>query len=142
MATRTHPLSIAVNLSVRQMLASDITALVADVLERTGLHPYELCLELTESVFMEDANYFEKILASLKGLGVRLAIDDFRTGYSSLSYLKRFPVDAVKVDRSFVDGLGTDPTTPRWSAPSSPWPTRSPSKSAPRAWRPTISSPT
>jgi diguanylate cyclase (GGDEF)-like protein/PAS domain S-box-containing protein len=107
---RTHtPLSISVNLSVSQMLSSDIAGLVADVLERTGLRASDLCLELTESVFMEDVNYFEKILAGLKGLGVRLAIDDFGTGYSSLSYLKRFPVDAVKVDRSFVDGLGTDP---------------------------------
>ena len=102
-------LSIAVNLSVRQITGSDIAGLVADVLERTGLRPADLCLELTESVFMEDVVYFERVLTSLKRLGVRLAIDDFGTGYSSLSYLKRFPVDAVKVDRSFVDGLGTDP---------------------------------
>ena len=100
---------MAVNLSVRQMLAPDIAGLVADVLARTGVRPGDLCLELTESVFMEDVDYFERTLASLKALGVRLAIDDFGTGYSSLSYLKRFPVDAVKVDRAFVDGLGTDP---------------------------------
>jgi EAL domain-containing protein (putative c-di-GMP-specific phosphodiesterase class I) len=73
------------------------------------VRPQDLCLELTESVFMEDVEYFERTLASLKRLGVRLAIDDFGTGYSSLSYLKRFPVDAVKVDRSFIDGLGTEP---------------------------------
>jgi diguanylate cyclase (GGDEF)-like protein/PAS domain S-box-containing protein len=102
-------LSVAVNLSVRQMLSSDIAGLVADVLARTGVHAGDLWLELTESVFMEDVDYFERTLASLKRVGVRLAIDDFGTGYSSLSYLKRFPVDAVKVDRSFVDGLGTDP---------------------------------
>jgi EAL domain-containing protein (putative c-di-GMP-specific phosphodiesterase class I) len=102
-------LSVAVNLSVRQMLSSDIAGMVADVLARTGTNPGDLWLELTESVFMEDVDYFERTLASLKRIGVRLAIDDFGTGYSSLSYLKRFPVDAVKVDRSFVDGLGTDP---------------------------------
>jgi diguanylate cyclase (GGDEF)-like protein/PAS domain S-box-containing protein len=102
-------LSIAVNLSVRQMLAPGIAELVADVLERTGVRPGNLCLELTESVFMGDVDYFGRTLASLKEIGVELSIDDFGTGYSSLSYLKRFPVDGVKVDRVFVDGLGTDP---------------------------------
>jgi diguanylate cyclase (GGDEF)-like protein len=102
-------MSISVNLSVRQMLAPDIAGLVAGVLARTGLCPTDLCLELTESMFMEDVDYFERTLGSLKRLGVRLAIDDFGTGFSSLSYLKRFRVDAVKVDRAFVDGLGTDP---------------------------------
>ena len=102
-------MTIAVNLSVRQILAPDVSRLVEDVLGRTGAPPEALCLELTESVFMEDIDYFGTTLSSLKELGVRLAIDDFGTGYSSLSYLKRFPVDAVKVDRSFVVGLGTDP---------------------------------
>jgi EAL domain-containing protein (putative c-di-GMP-specific phosphodiesterase class I) len=102
-------LSVAVNLSVRQMLLSDVPSLLEQVLARTALSPSDVCLELTESVFMEDADYFELTLARLKSVGVHLAIDDFGTGYSSLSYLKRFPVDAVKVDRSFVNGLGTDP---------------------------------
>ena len=102
-------LSIAVNLSVRQMLAPDICGMIDDVLVRTGVNADALCLELTESVFMGDADYFGKTLTSIKALGVDLSIDDFGTGYSSLSYLKLFPVDAVKVDRVFVDGLGTDP---------------------------------
>jgi diguanylate cyclase (GGDEF)-like protein/PAS domain S-box-containing protein len=101
-------LTMAVNVSVRQMLAPGIARLVEDVLVRTGVRAQDLCLELTESVFMEDVEYFEKTLTSLKRVGIRLAIDDFGTGYSSLSYLKRFPVDAVKVDRSFIDGLGTE----------------------------------
>jgi diguanylate cyclase (GGDEF)-like protein/PAS domain S-box-containing protein len=102
-------MTVAVNLSVRQMLAPDIAGMIEGVLERTGARPGSVCLELTESVFMEDVDYFARTLSSLKALGVQLAIDDFGTGYSSLSYLKRFPVDAVKVDRAFVDGLGTDP---------------------------------
>jgi diguanylate cyclase (GGDEF)-like protein/PAS domain S-box-containing protein len=107
---RTEPsMSLAVNLSVRQLLAPDIAGLIASVLRRTGARPQDLCLELTESLFMEDVEYFGRTLASLKAVGVHLAIDDFGTGYSSLNYLKRFPVDAVKVDRAFVDGLGTDP---------------------------------
>jgi diguanylate cyclase (GGDEF)-like protein/PAS domain S-box-containing protein len=107
---RTSPrLSVAVNLSVRQLAAPDIAVLVRDVVNRTGANPEQLCLELTENLFMEDVDYFAKTMAGLKALGVRLSIDDFGTGYSSLSYLKRFPVDAVKVDRSFVDGLGSDP---------------------------------
>jgi EAL domain-containing protein (putative c-di-GMP-specific phosphodiesterase class I) len=101
--------SIAVNLSVRQMLAPDIAGLIGDVLQRTGVRARDLCLELTESVFMEDVDYFERTLAGMKAMGVDLSIDDFGTGYSSLSYLKLFPVDGVKVDRVFVDGLGTDP---------------------------------
>jgi EAL domain-containing protein (putative c-di-GMP-specific phosphodiesterase class I) len=101
--------SVAVNLSVRQVQAPGITDLVRDVLRRTGAPAGSLCLELTESVFMEDVEYFQKTLSSLKAVGVRLAIDDFGTGYSSLSYLKGFPVDEVKVDRAFVDGLGTQP---------------------------------
>jgi diguanylate cyclase (GGDEF)-like protein/PAS domain S-box-containing protein len=102
-------MSVAVNLSVCQMLAPDILGVIGTILTDTGIRPADLCLEMTESVLMEDVVYFEKTLGSLKDLGVRLAIDDFGTGYSSLSYLKRFPVDSVKVDRAFVDGLGIDP---------------------------------
>ena len=102
-------LSVAVNMSVPQLRSPNIAAFIEGVLHRTGVDAADLCLELTESVFMEDVDYFERTLAGLKTVGLDLAIDDFGTGYSSLSYLKRFPFDAVKVDRAFVDGLGTDP---------------------------------
>jgi diguanylate cyclase (GGDEF)-like protein/PAS domain S-box-containing protein len=106
---RTDPtMTVSVNLSVRQMLVPDFAGVVRDVLKSTGAPPGSLCLELTESVFMDDVEYFGATLAAFKALGVRLSIDDFGTGYSSLSYLKQFPVDAVKVDRAFVDGLGAD----------------------------------
>lgn len=98
-------LTLAVNLSVREMLAPGVCRMVEDVFQRTGIAPSDLCLELTESMFIEDVDYFGQILASLKAIGVRTAIDDFGTGYSSLSYLQQFPVDAVKVDRAFVDRL-------------------------------------
>jgi diguanylate cyclase (GGDEF)-like protein/PAS domain S-box-containing protein len=100
---------MSVNLSVRQLLTADVVASIAGALGRTPIAPADLSFELTESVFMEDAEYFGRTLAALKDLGVGLAIDDFGTGYSSLSYLKRFPVDTVKVDRDFIDGLGTEP---------------------------------
>jgi diguanylate cyclase (GGDEF)-like protein/PAS domain S-box-containing protein len=107
---RTDPtMSVAVNLSVRQTVAPDVITMVSEVLARTGAPPDHVYLELTESVFMEDVEFFAAMLGRLKDLGVHLAIDDFGTGYSSLSYLKRFPLDAVKVDRTFVDGLGDDP---------------------------------
>jgi EAL domain-containing protein (putative c-di-GMP-specific phosphodiesterase class I) len=106
---RTSPeMRVAVNLSVRQVSAPEIVDQIEGVLERYQLHPDSVCLELTESVFMEDAAYFGRTLADLKRLGVTLSIDDFGTGFSSLNYLKHFPVDEVKVDRAFVDGLGTD----------------------------------
>ncbi|MCU1400670.1 MAG: diguanylate cyclase/phosphodiesterase with sensor(s) [Acidimicrobiales bacterium] len=108
-AGRARQLSIAVNLSIRQLADSDVVDLVEGVLGRTGVRAEHLCLELTESLFMEDVEFFDCTLGRLKAIGVGLAIDDFGTGYSSLSYLKRFPVDAVKVDRAFVDGLGSDP---------------------------------
>jgi diguanylate cyclase (GGDEF)-like protein len=102
-------MSVAVNLSVRQIVDPSIASLLEGVLKRTGVRYGGLCLELTETVFMEDVEYLRKTLASLKALGVKLAIDDFGTGYSSLSRLKDVPVDAVKVDRTFIDGLGIDP---------------------------------
>ena len=106
---QTPDMSMAVNMSVRQMVGEDIADQVAGVLSRHSLRPSDLCLEMTESVFMGDVDDCEKTVRALKAIGVRLSIDDFGTGFSSLSYLKRFPVDGVKIDRTFVDGLGIDP---------------------------------
>jgi diguanylate cyclase (GGDEF)-like protein len=101
-----EPLVLSVNLSARQFLDEGLAADVAHILTNSGLAPEHLCLEITESVIMTDLPTTLSSLEQLKNLGVRLAIDDFGTGYSSLSYLKRFPVDVVKIDRSFVGGLG------------------------------------
>jgi diguanylate cyclase (GGDEF)-like protein/PAS domain S-box-containing protein len=104
-----EPLVVAVNLSGRQLghprLVEDVAAIIAD----TGIDPANLELEITESVLMDDVEMSEETLGRLKTLGVKLVVDDFGTGYSSLSYLRRFPVDVLKVDQSFVDGLGADP---------------------------------
>jgi hypothetical protein len=97
---RKEPLAISVNLSVRQ-LQSDSIVDVRVALEESGLPPESLVLEITESVMMSDTDFAVR-LSDLKALGVRLAMDDFGTGYSSLSYLSRFPVDILKMDRSFV----------------------------------------
>ncbi len=98
--------SIAVNLSARQLAQPDLVDAVAAALERTGAPPEHVCLEITESVLMAETTI--EALDALRALGVSLSIDDFGTGYSSLGYLRRFPVDTVKVDRSFVEGLGTE----------------------------------
>jgi diguanylate cyclase (GGDEF)-like protein len=99
---------VAVNLSVRQLLQKDFAASVEAVLADTGLPPHLLELEITESTLMENAQDTLAALHRLRELGVRLSIDDFGTGYSSLSYLKRFPVDIIKIDRSFVQDLPQD----------------------------------
>jgi EAL domain-containing protein (putative c-di-GMP-specific phosphodiesterase class I) len=99
--------TVAVNLSARQLVDPGLVPLVAGALERSGVDPGSLSLEITESVLMGDGAASGSVLAELKALGLRLYVDDFGTGYSSLTYLQRFPVDGVKVDRSFVQGLGT-----------------------------------
>jgi diguanylate cyclase (GGDEF)-like protein/PAS domain S-box-containing protein len=99
-------LSMSVNLSARQFQHPTLVDDIARVLRESRLDPSRLMLEITESIAMRDAASAASILAELKGLGVRLAIDDFGTGYSSLSYLHRFPIDLLKIDRSFVARLG------------------------------------
>ncbi len=103
------PLTIRVNLSARQIAQPDLVDQVVAAMAAGGILPSSLCLEITETALMSDPAAGLKVLQDLRGLGVELAIDDFGTGYSSLSYLKRFPVDVLKIDRSFVDGLGDDP---------------------------------
>lgn len=106
---RFEQLKVAVNLSAVQVGHPSFIDTVSRALVDTGLPPHCLQLEITESVLMRDALSTLTILEALKALGVELAVDDFGTGYSSFSYIKRFPVDIVKIDRSFVEGLGNDP---------------------------------
>jgi diguanylate cyclase (GGDEF)-like protein len=102
------PLALAVNVSAREFRRPTVVVDVMRALLTTGLSPSSLVLEITESSMMENAEATLATLRDLKALGVRLAVDDFGTGYSSLAYLKRFPVDALKVDRAFVRGLEQD----------------------------------
>jgi EAL domain-containing protein (putative c-di-GMP-specific phosphodiesterase class I) len=97
-----RPVSLAINLSLKQLQHSDIVADVREALEESGLPPHQLTLEITESVLMADTDLAVQRLAELKALGIKLALDDFGTGYSSLSYLSKFPVDVLKMDRSFL----------------------------------------
>ncbi len=100
------PARVSVNLSARQFHRTDIKQVVMSVLDETGLAPQYLEIELTESVIMSNAEEAAAMLNDLHRLGINLAIDDFGTGYSSLSYLKRFPVDRLKIDRSFINDIG------------------------------------
>ncbi len=102
------PLHIAVNLSARQLQRPEIVAEVADALARSGLSPDSLILEITESIMMQDFDLSLQRLGELKEIGVKLAVDDFGIGYSSLNYIQRFPVDILKVDKSFIDGVNSD----------------------------------
>ena len=105
-----EPLRVAVNVSAAQFARDDFPAQVAAILKTSGLDPARLELEITESVFVGDADRTQRIFEELKALGIRLALDDFGTGYSSLSYLQRAPFDKIKIDRSFVRGA-TDAAT-------------------------------
>jgi diguanylate cyclase (GGDEF)-like protein/PAS domain S-box-containing protein len=101
-------LSVSVNLSARQFRQGRLVETIRSALAETGLEAERLELELTESTIMGHGQEFVAMLAELKSLGVRVAIDDFGTGYSNLSYLSRFPIDALKIDRSFVSEVATD----------------------------------
>jgi EAL domain-containing protein (putative c-di-GMP-specific phosphodiesterase class I) len=103
-----RPLDVSVNLAARQVSHRELAASVAEILQRTGLDPVHLRLEITESVLVEESASAKATLEGLSELGVRLVLDDFGTGYSSLAYLNRFPLDALKIDRSFVDALGVE----------------------------------
>jgi diguanylate cyclase (GGDEF)-like protein/PAS domain S-box-containing protein len=100
-----HPFHIAVNLSVKQFIANGIVVSVDRIIRETGLNPNLLELELTESIFLQNTESVAATMNQLKNLGVRISIDDFGTGYSSLAYLKDFPIDSLKIDRSFIHNL-------------------------------------
>jgi len=103
-----RPLDISVNLSARQVAHRDLAESVTEILSRTGLDPIHLRLEITESVLVGESAKASATLKALSEIGVHLVLDDFGTGYSSLAYLNRFPFDALKIDRSFIDGLGVE----------------------------------
>jgi diguanylate cyclase (GGDEF)-like protein/PAS domain S-box-containing protein len=100
--------NMAVNLSTRQLSQADIVQTVRSALSTNGIEPAQLTLEITETALMSDPAAALVTLTQLKALGVKIAIDDFGTGYGSLTYLQQFPIDELKIDRSFVTGLGTD----------------------------------
>ncbi len=102
------PLSVAVNLSARQFRSGNLPQLVVKFLQEFDLDPRFLDLELTESMVMDDREEAEKVMRSLKTLGIGLSLDDFGTGYSSLNYLRRFPVDSLKIDRTFIRDASVD----------------------------------
>jgi diguanylate cyclase (GGDEF)-like protein len=104
-----YPLTVSVNVSAVQLGQPQLLNQVAEVLRKTGLDPACLELEITESVVMQDAEASINILRALKEMGIKISVDDFGTGYSSLSYLKRFPIDILKIDRSFTRDIDMDP---------------------------------
>ena len=101
--------SVAVNVSARQLGSGNLAATVADAIDRHGVDPWAVTLELTESTLMGDVDRSTRTLEALRDTGVTIAIDDFGTGYSSLAYLKSLPIDTLKIDRSFVVNVGRDP---------------------------------
>ncbi|WP_243359991.1 sensor domain-containing protein [Fundidesulfovibrio terrae] len=103
------PLTMSVNISAKQFMHLDLVAEIRSVLDETGVPPESLKLEITETKVMENAEFASRMLTHMKDLGVKISIDDFGTGYSSLAYLHRFPLDSLKIDRSFVGKMGEGP---------------------------------
>src|SRR5260370_19085364 len=99
-------LELCINVSARQLASGDLASLVSAAVAENDLDPTRVCLEITESVLMEDADFYLAALRAVLRVGVRVAVDDFGIGYSSLAYLRRFPVDVLKLDRAFIEGLG------------------------------------
>ena len=105
----TDDLWMTVNVSTRQLASPSLVGTIRATLAEAAIEPARLHLEITETALILDDDRSINTLQALRDMGVRLAIDDFGTGYSSLTYLKQLPIDVLKIDRSFVDGLGTDP---------------------------------
>ena len=106
-----HEVTVSVNVSARQLQDADFVSEVRDLVGRLGVNPSHLVFELTESVLIEDSVSIAATLAELKSIGIRLAIDDFGTGYSSMNYVSRFPIDVLKIDKSFVSSMASSPTS-------------------------------
>ena len=101
------PLLMSVNLSARQFHQQDLLSTISETIERSGANPELLILEITETVAMKDANFTIQVLQALQAMGIKIALDDFGMGYSSLVYLKRFPINSLKIDRSFIQDIHT-----------------------------------
>ena len=100
-----YKLTCAVNISAKQFIKSNLVNIIKTVLKKTQLDPKYLELELTETILMQNINKTLTILNELKEMGIKISIDDFGTGYSSLSYLKKFPIDTLKIDQSFISSI-------------------------------------
>ncbi|MCU0952681.1 MAG: EAL domain-containing protein [Burkholderiaceae bacterium] len=131
------PLSVAVNISTRDLTWPELPAFIADLLRAHSVPPALVCLEITEGVFMDDPEYALSAMQALRALGLRLAIDDFGTGFSSLAYMKRMPVQELKLDAAFIKGMGSNAKATgcaRWAA-TRRRATSSPGRCGARRWR-------
>ena len=132
-ATWPDDLFISINLSARQFTDVSLVDYVERTLAASNVRPQRVVFEITESVLVH--NEAADIIARLRRLGVQVALDDFGTGYAALSYLRRFELDKIKIDKSFIQTHDNDPRNTSWCAPSATWPTSSTSKSSPKASR-------